>query len=148
MTQQQQQKKPVQIRRTFSDRQAASTSANPPAETSTAPGLRRVGSGRTSPVPVASTVSDSTESAPKSAGTEPGPSFTDPEPSAPPAVIEEEEEVVEVAEEAVENPLGETEGEEVPVETEETPMDEAIRMTRARLRKRVATSAVGPTAPA
>jgi hypothetical protein len=97
---------------------------------------------------VTSTSTDSTESVPKSVGTEPGPGFTDPEPSAPPAIIEEEEvEEVEVAEEQVVE-RGETKVEEVLAETEDTPMDEAIRMTRARLRKRVATSSVAPSAPA
>jgi receptor expression-enhancing protein 1/2/3/4 len=147
--QQQQQKKPTQIRRTVSDRQTALTSANPPPETLPAPRLRRVVSGRSGPVPLASTASDSTESTPKSIGTEPGLGLSDPEPSAPPAIIEEEEEEeeeVEMTEEVLEG--GELEAAELPAETEETPMDEAIRMTRARLRKRVATSAVGPTAPA
>jgi receptor expression-enhancing protein 1/2/3/4 len=142
--QQPQQKKPTPIRQTLSDRQAASTSANPPPESSTAPRLHRAVSGRSGPVPVTSTPTDSTEST-QSVGTEPGPDFTDPEPSAPPAIIEEEEE--DEAEEVEVVERGETEV-EVPAETEETPMDEAIRMTRARLRKRVATSAAAPAATA
>lgn len=147
MPQQQQQKKPTQIRRPVPDRQTASTSANPPLETApTPPRLRRVLSGRSGPVPLVSTTSDSTESTPKSVGTEPDLGLTNPEPSAPPAIIEEEEEEVEMTEEVPEE--GELEADELPAETEETTMDEAIRMTRARLRKRVATSAVGPMAPA
>lgn len=149
MPQQQQQKKPTQIRRSVPDRQTASTSANPPLETAPAPPrLRRVLSGRSGPVPLVSTTSDSTESTPKSVGTEPDLGLTNPEPSAPPAIIEEEEEEeeVEMIEEVPDE--GELEVDELPAETEETTMDEAIRMTRARLRKRVATSAVGPMAPA
>ncbi|KAJ4771805.1 HVA22-like protein [Rhynchospora pubera] len=143
--QEQQQKKPTQLRRTISDRQQASTSANTPAENSSNPRLRRVVSGRSGLVPVASTASDSTESTPKSVGTDPGMGLTNPEPSAPPAIIEEEEQL-EMEEEVVEGE--EIEADDVPAETEETPMDEAIRVTRARLRKRVATSGVSPTAPA
>ncbi|KAJ3684495.1 hypothetical protein LUZ61_013659 [Rhynchospora tenuis] len=143
--QEQQQKKPTQIRRTLSDRQQASTSANTTAENASNPRLRRVVSGRSGLVPVASTASDSTESTPKSVGTDPGTGLTNPEPSAPPAIIEEEEEL-EMEEEVVEGQEMETD--DVPAETEETPMDEALRMTRARLRKRVATSGVSPTAPA
>ncbi|KAJ3682624.1 hypothetical protein LUZ60_015197 [Juncus effusus] len=126
---------PVQTLRRAKSKKASSSEENLPeaSSSSSTPRLRRQLSGRSGPVPITPSAPPLTGSGSKPVGPEPG--LTDPEPSAPPAIIEEEE-----AEEDVEMEEEMEEEEEQGVEAngeEETTMEEAIRMTRTRLRKRV-----------